>query len=308
MRLFSDLPACGGSWADAVHALHMQPPQPHHLAFWPTLFVRVPLPLRASPATRRVSVNGACVSTLCCHGPAGLPYGMLARLIVLFVATEAVRKGVRAVSLGPSLSSFLDALAIARSGGRHGRIRYVYDQIERLAALSLQQQQLAPRLLPGRAPAEKRFEPFSGTIGERFVHWRPGTRRGLRPSGGEPPGGTLVLAPAFCAGALASTIPLDRRVMCVLRGHPLAFDAYVWATHTAARMARDKSAQTVVAWTQLHAQFGYPTQRVKDFARAFLEALRLVRVAWPLLRYHTLPGRLLFETPYPHVDANMRAR
>ena len=224
---------------------------------------------------------------------------MLARLILLFLVTAAVYTGSRSVSLGASLSRFLSRLGVGNSGGAHGRIGYVYDQLDRLAACSLHQRRTELVYARQGTPPLLTTEGLNTALVERFVLWQHRPPSGLPVP--EEVRGRFSLPPAFFAQTVEAAVPVDVRMVQALRRHPLAFDVYAWATHTAYRLDRAGEPSVTIAWSQLHAQFGYPMGRAKAFAQAFLRALRLVKVAWPLLRYHTKQGRLVFETMRPHV-------
>ena len=63
----------------------------------------------------------------------GVPYGGLARLLLCFVITEARKLGTPSIDLGRTLTAFCERVDITPSGGGNGRIRYVLDQLQRLA-------------------------------------------------------------------------------------------------------------------------------------------------------------------------------
>ncbi len=308
MSLFSNIPACRGSQADAVAALRQQPTQSTHVAFWPVRFVWTPLPLRPFPHPVRVTTNGQFVSTLTSGHvrdtsgvvrPVGLPYGMLARLIVLFLVTHAVRRGEPIVPLGPSLASFLRDLAVSCTGGSNGRIKYLYDQLARLSSCTLSECWSQYERDPKGRTAQVDMG-TNGALVERFALWH-------RTEGAahQPPKGCFELSPHFFETTRQAAIPLDIRAVHALRRHPLAFDAYSWATYTAARLEREGRRLVVVGWSQLHDQFGRPNRRTKDFAQAFCRALRLVQLVWPSFHFHTLPGRLVITSARPHVPRTL---
>ena len=62
-------------------------------------------------------VNGPYTLIMTAVGQTGLPFGNLARLLLAWVCTEAVRTQSRELILGPSLSGFMRKLGIAPVGG-----------------------------------------------------------------------------------------------------------------------------------------------------------------------------------------------
>ena len=69
-------------------------------------------------------------------GPDGkLPYGSIPRLLMAWVTTEAVRTKSRELTLGNTLSSFLDELGLGRTGGEKGditRLRVMHTAVFRI--------------------------------------------------------------------------------------------------------------------------------------------------------------------------------
>ena len=66
-------------------------------------------------------VNGPCTLVMSCTGRARLPYGILPRLVLAWVCSEAVRTQTRVRTLGASLPAFMRKLGIENySGGERG--------------------------------------------------------------------------------------------------------------------------------------------------------------------------------------------
>ena len=64
----------------------------------------------------------------------GVPYGCYARLIAIYLQTQAIRTGCRRVELGRSMNAFLERLGLT-IGGRH-MIEYGIRRAESLHAIS----------------------------------------------------------------------------------------------------------------------------------------------------------------------------
>ena len=63
----------------------------------------------------------------------GVPYGGLARLLLCDVVTVARTQKSRTIDLGDTVSAFCERVHVTPSGGEKGRLRYVLDQLQRLA-------------------------------------------------------------------------------------------------------------------------------------------------------------------------------
>ena len=67
----------------------------------------------------------------------GLPYGVIPRLILAWITTEAVRTKSKELILGESLSDFLDQLGLSRRGGKRGDITRLKNQLQRLLSCTI---------------------------------------------------------------------------------------------------------------------------------------------------------------------------
>jgi hypothetical protein len=66
--------------------------------------------------------------------PVGVPYGAYARLIMLYLQTQAIKTGDRRVELGRSMRAFLERLGLSIGGKTYER---VWNQARRIAACNL---------------------------------------------------------------------------------------------------------------------------------------------------------------------------
>ena len=77
-------------------------------------------------------MNGATRLTTLAPSRPGLPYGVYPRLILIHVATSAVRSRLRHLVLGETVTAFLRRMEIGKAGGKRGQASRARDQIERL--------------------------------------------------------------------------------------------------------------------------------------------------------------------------------
>ena len=242
----------------------------------------------------------------------GIPYGALARLLLVYIATEALRTGRRRVDLGPSLSHLLRTLDIGGSGGRRGRTRYVHDQLRRLTTcvFSVERTRPAAATTHGAHPTKLRGEHL--VLAERYRLWWDTESEGDAESrgdaasrGGPATGGTIVLGDGFFRTAQRSSFPVDLRKLQALRASPLAMDLYAFCTYNAARLSLSGRREKAIPWRSLHTQLGSHYHAgpdgLKEFARAARRALDRVRLVWPELDVATPPGRFVLRTHRPDV-------
>jgi hypothetical protein len=186
-----------------------------------------------------------------------VPYGMFARLWLVWMTTQVVRRHGTDVPLGPSVSFLLDQFGLPHDGRRSRML------LKQLYALS------GCRMDMGfGSPA------FAGYPVEGLLTWE--ACRGMNPA----PGPRLRLAADFAAELRRHAVPLDRNAWLQLRDSSLAFDTYAWLAY---RLQGVPPGGCFVSWEQLHFQFGQEyrgADGVRLFRRTFLASLSRVRQAY----------------------------
>jgi len=236
----------------------------------------------------------------------GVPFGGLARLLLAHIVTEARKRESQDVNLGCTLSTFCERVAITPSGGEHGRIGYVTDQLTRLVTCSISYE-WAERRGYGAAPLERHLRGENLFIANRYHIWH----RDATPSSEPITSGTLRLADDFWRDVLRQCIPFDFRKAHFLRAHPTALDLYFWLTHRLYKLADAAETEVALSLDQLHDQLGshYATgpegaltpEGKREFGRAVRKALDAIRVIWPALRVETPRGRIVLYATGPDV-------
>lgn len=273
-------------------------------------------------ATDYVATNGAFTLTVRAGtrtGPTplhprvslGVPSGGLARLLLCHVVTEAMRRGSPTVDLGRTLADLCRALDVTPSGGEKGRLRYLFDQLLRLATCSASFQWEAGTGYGHRG--RERYRGKSLLLVDAYDLWWE--RAAATAATGESPppaaGGTLTLGAQLWAVCQDGCVPLDWRKLQFLRGYPSALDLYLFLTHRLARLQASSRSQVALTYDHLHAQLGShyatgPDGRLtdrgkKDFGQRLRQALDRVRLLWPTLRVETPRGRFILYDTGPDV-------
>ena len=244
---------------------HRSPREAGTLGFYPRLLILASLPYR--PVEAKSYTRQAGHFRLVVEGTErlGLPYGRYPRLVLAWVATEAVRTRRCRVEFGPSFSGFLRQLGVGASGGRHGPMHRIQDQMERLFKSMIFAEWAAG---PGR--------------------WDDGFRVSCRSSLWLEHNGSkastltesfVVLSTKFLEELLKAPVPVDLRVFEALLS-PLALDLYCWLRFRLFRRRRP----LVIPWPSLYQQFGTQTPRPSEFRRSFHQALAQVVFLCPGLR------------------------
>jgi Plasmid encoded RepA protein len=206
---------------------------------------------------------------------AGLPYGTLPRLLLAWLTTEAVRTKERELSLGHTLSEFLDKLELGRRGGARGDITRLRAQMRRLFSTAVSVDYSDPHL--------DAFE--SVTIADRTVTWWDPKR----PDQGALWGSSITLSERFFREVTTHPVPLDMSVLRSLRRSPLALDIYAWLTW---RMSFLRGERTI-PWEYLQGQFGSDYKRQRAFRDKFKRALADVVERYPEARCRAEPRGLI---------------
>jgi hypothetical protein len=194
----------------------------------------------------------------------GLPYGEKPRLVLIHLATEAVRTGSPVVNVEESMTAFARSLGLETNGQQ---LRSLKDQLARLAAAAIR----TGVLEAGRAVQ------VNTQFVTAFDLWFPkhADQRMLWPS-------TVRLREEYFQSLDRHAVPLDHRAIAALASSAMALDMYVWLAQRLHRVPPGKP--QFVAWKALHEQFGQRFARIRDFRRRFLHTLCHVACAYPAAR------------------------
>lgn len=214
----------------------------------------------------------------------GIPYGSIPRLLLFWLTTEAVRNKSRRVELGRSYSEFIEnvGLSVATGRGKRGDAKRLKDQLHRLfcATVAFKQNTEHNNLqgtiqldVPVSRARELWWDPKSPQQLEVFMSW-------------------VDLGEDFYAMALKAPVPVDLRVLKVLKRSPLALDLYVWASYKSLIAARSGRPQAMT-WQAFMQQFGTQYKRAKRFQQEVTEKLKLIQQLYPELRVGEVRGGLV---------------
>ena len=239
----------------------------------------------------------------------GVPFGIYPRLLMSWVATEAVRTQSPVIELGDSLSIFLrDVLDIQRGGGKRGSSTRVAEQMKRLFGSLVTAQytgdmqnrgfimrnvMIADRLELYKEDLQLEPQAEEETPTERNTLWVPQKREiaGAWKS-------KVRLSDSFFRECIDKPVPVDLRAYKALRGSPLAMDVYTWLTY---RMSYTQRRSRPIRWEALMGQFGsnFGTERaVLDFKKAFIKALKAVQIVYPRANVEVADkGLILLPSP-----------
>ncbi|SEP43377.1 replication protein RepA [Nitrosovibrio sp. Nv6] len=238
----------------------------------------------------------------------GVPFGIYPRLLMSWVATEAVRTQSPVIELGDSLSLFLrDVLDLQRGGGKRGSSTRVAEQMKRLFGSLITAQytggmrdrgfMLRNIMIAETVDFHDEDLKLDPPIIDSDTLWVPQTNdiAGTWRS-------KVKLSDTFFKECIAKPVPIDLRAYKALRGSPLAMDVYTWLTY---RMSYTDRRTRPIPWEALMGQFGsnYETGRaVLDFKRAFIRALKAVQIVYPRANVQLQDNGIVLIPSPPHVS------
>lgn len=242
--------------------------------------------------TRR---NGWLELTLSTARPeTGLPYGVPARLLTIYCASEAVRTRSPEIFLGGSLHEFLRRVDVPITRGERGSLSVYANQLLRLihCALSIDEN---IRDGAGRQGIHIRQTLF---VQEARLWWDESQPTGQ--------GSSLVLSPVLFDSILERSAPLSTRAIRQLRKSPMDLDVYAWLVHRLHQLGKPST----ISWPQLSGQFGHSYSLLRKFRAFFGTSLKRVLEIYPEARVKLSPAGLVLLPSKPHIprDALVTSR
>jgi hypothetical protein len=258
------------------------------LGFMARGLVQATMPHKKTLETYHERVNGNYRLVMTAADPqTGLPYGSIPRLMLAWIATEAIRTKERELKLGDSLSDFMRQLDMVPTGGRWGSITRLKDQSRRLFGALIQ----CSYSTKERDAAERFL-----IVEKQDLWWstkQPG-QTGLMNS-------YVVLSERFHEEIINNPVPIDMRALNALKKSPLALDIYCWLTYRMSYLKRPTS----IPWEALQAQFGssyaMTAQGKADFKRAFNRQMKKISLVYANANIELEPGKVILKPSKTHV-------
>ncbi len=215
----------------------------------------------------------------------GLPYGVPARLLTIYCASEAVRTRSPEIYLGRSVHEFLRLLDVPITRGDRGSLRVYANQLLRLIRCTLSIDENI-RDASGRTGLHIRQALFAD---EARLWWDEDHGVGQ--------GSSLQLSSVLFHSILERSAPLSTRAIKQLRKSPMDLDVYAWLVHRLFHLSRPSN----VTWQQLSEQFGHAYAELRQFRRFFLDSLERVRVVYPDAKVSLTETGVLLLPSRPHL-------
>lgn len=261
------------------------------LGYMARALVQATIPHRATKEATFTRRNGHYTFSITSPN-AALPYGTVPRLLLAWLATEAVVTQSRELELGNNLSDFMRQLDMVPTGGRWGSITSLKNQTSRLFSSFIQctysakdEQGKVQEAIQNMMIADSAnlwWEPKAAKQSSLFAS-------------------TVRLSESFYTEIVCNPVPVDIRALKALRRSPMALDIYCWLTYRNSYLRKP----TTIPWEGLQAQFGagYPDtgQGKRDFKKSFLAHLKKVLTIYPDARASDGVSGLLIRPSKPHI-------
>jgi Plasmid encoded RepA protein len=211
----------------------------------------------------------------------GVPFGSHARLILLYLQTEALRTSSREVELGGSMRGWLSRVGIP-SGGKSDKS--VRDQAERISRCKL-----TFDISIGSGTSGL----IQQTIVDRAIFLDTadtGSRQGRLSLE------TAKLSEGFFEQLQRHAVPLEEAAIRALSNNAAALDVYLWLAHRLHSLPENR----LVTWAALKGQFGGGFKKLYHFKSKFPAILAMAMATYPGAKVDvTDPGVILKRSPPP---------
>jgi hypothetical protein len=215
----------------------------------------------------------------------GVPYGSVARLILLFLQTEALRTNSREVELGGSLRQWLSKIG-ASIGGSNARA--VRDQAERISRCRL----------TFHIQGSGKVGLVNQSIVDRALFIEDSnTRQGKLSLE------TAKLSEGFFEQLKRHPVPLEEAAIRAISNNPAALDAYLWLAYRLHVLTGDK----LITWKALKSQFGGGYKELFHFKPRFTQALALATAVYPAAKIDVIEQGVILKPSRPPVAPRVLA-
>lgn len=216
----------------------------------------------------------------------GVPFGAHARLIMLFLQTEALRTGCREIELGGSLRQWLGRMGVPIGGTAAHSVR---DQAERISRC---------RMTFHIGSGDRRT---SGLVNQSIVDraifldvddGSPQARLSLE---------TAKLSEGFFEQLQRHPVPIEEAAIRALANNSAAMDVYIWLAYRLHSLAGPR----MVTWKALKAQFGSAYRELYHFKNKWPAVIELALAVYPAARVELNEQGVILRPSKPPVPPKL---
>ncbi len=210
----------------------------------------------------------------------GVPYGSLARLILLYLQTEAVRTGNPEVELGRSMKDWMTRMSLSAGGKTY---QLVGEQARRISGCRLTFfTDLTTAELRSNGAFVQSSISMAGLAEEHQpTLWQDRVR----------------LDDGFWRSLKEHPVPVREEALKAIGTRSFAIDVYIWLAYRLHALTRP----TPVTWAAVHAQFGAGFRLIRQLKPTFLEALQMALAVYPEANVRVEESGLLLHPSPPAI-------
>ena len=253
------------------------------LGFMSRLLLMVNLPYREPDPSiknwhrRNGNVSIDVVSAYKEGNPIGLPYGAYPRLILAYLATQAVKTQSPVIYLGKSFSQFLTLLNIKKGGKTY---KQFYKQLERTLSAAFS----------WTYRVDNRWSRTNIQVSHQSQLWwdeKPSKEQSLWEN-------YIKLNTDFFNEIIRNAVPLDLRVLSVLKNSPLGLDLYMFISWRVFKINKP----VYISWESLQQQLGGQFLDIHEFSRKCRSHINRIQAICPHLDIQVVRGRLCLKPSF----------
>jgi hypothetical protein len=213
----------------------------------------------------------------------GVPYGSRARMILLYLQTQAIRHGNPEVELGRSLNSWMKRMGVPLGGKSRDLVR---EQANRLSAcnLSFYYHNRKGRGFEKDSIIRSGFS-FATGIDEDDPQPRLWEDR-------------VRLGDLFFKALVESPVTLHEAALREISNQSMALDVYIWLSYLLPTLSNDRR----VEWKTVARQFGAGYEVERYFRAQFLKPLKTALAVYPDARVAISDDGLVLSPSRPPID------
>lgn len=212
----------------------------------------------------------------------GIPFGSRARMILVYLQTQAVRNNSPVIELGPSLHAWMKNMGVSSAGGM--TYKQIAEQARRISACTL-------TFLTGDATTEIRSN--GAFIEDSVLSFRADDQSQPQLWNDQ-----VKLHKRFFDDLRRHPVPILESALRNIASNSAAIDLYIWLAYRLHVLEEPK----LMPWPALFEQFGGGYQHLRQFKQPFLDSLKVAMAAYPEARVtldDKMQGIVLHPSPSP---------
>lgn len=209
--------------------------------------------------------------------PIGLPYGAYPRLILAYLVTQAVKTQSPIIYLGKSFSQFVAFLGMKRGGKQYKQLQM---QLKRTLSASF----------AWTYETDKRWSRTNIQVSHQSHLWWDEKD----PQDSSSWESYIKLNTDFFNEIIRHAVPLDLRVLSLLKNSPLGLDLYMFISWRVFNLQKP----VYISWQSLQQQLGGQYADLKVFSRDCRMHITRLQVLHPELNIDFVKGRLCLKPSF----------